>query len=178
MKFQKKQKGFTLLEVVVSLALIVTVFGGVTSLAILTRESEQASKNNLVASYLAKEGQELVRYYRDQNYLRGATAFFEISDGADNTDYTFFIDYSGTVTHTTTTDVKEAELLKINTDNFYNNAGSGTDTIFRRLVTTTYHIATETTAAYIDVKVEVHWKSDTKQNTYTLNGTLSDWLSI
>lgn len=30
-------------------------------------------------------------------------------------------------------------------------------------------------SAYIDVKVEVYWKSDTKQDTYTLNSQVSDW---
>jgi hypothetical protein len=29
--------------------------------------------------------------------------------------------------------------------------------------------------AYIDVKVEVYWKEDTKQNTYTLTSQLTDW---
>jgi len=180
MKQRQIEKGFTLLEVAVALGLLIMVFGSVVSLAILTRESEQASKNNLIAAYLAKEGQELVRYQRDKNYLDGASAFTSISTETDGVDYNFLIDYTPAIYAAASPDVTLADQLRINQDSngndFYdNNSGSGTVTIFRRLVTTTYHIAAGPLPAYIDVKVEVYWKSDTKKNTYTLTSQLTDW---
>lgn len=174
MKTIIKTKGFTLLEVVIALGLLIMVFGSITSLAILTREAEQAAKNNLIAAYLAKEGQDLVRYKRDKNYLEAISPFVSIAIETDNTDYNFIIDYVGTIASESSPDVKLATPLRIN-NYFYENSGAGTPTIFRRLVTTTYHAAAGLLPAYIDVKVEVYWNSDTKQNTYTLVSQLTDW---
>lgn len=174
MKQRQTEKGFTLLEVAVALGLLIMVFGSVISLAILTRESEQASKNNLIAAYLAKEGQELVRYQRDKNYLDGASAFANISTETDGIDYNFEIDYTGTINPAASANVTMVHQLNIN-NNFYENTSDGITTIFKRLVTTTYHIAAGPLPPYIDVKVEVYWKSDTKKNTYTLTSQLTDW---
>lgn len=175
--FQNKQ-GFTLLEVVVAIGLLILVFGSVVSLAILTREAEQASKNNLIATYLAQEAQSLVRYQRDKNYLDTGTPFTSlVSEEVDNSVYNFLIDYNGTILSSAIADVTSADLapLKINNTSYYDHSEVGLDTIFKRLVTTTYHVAAGLLPAYIDVKVEVYWKSDTKSNTYTLNSQLTDW---
>ena len=66
-----KQKGFTLIEVFVSLTIMtVAIFG----LFILVRQTVSAlpfSGQRLVASYLAQEGVEIVRNLRDANRLKG-----------------------------------------------------------------------------------------------------------
>ena len=171
----KDKKGFTLLEVVVALGLLILVFGSVISLAVLTREAEQSSKNNLVAAYLAKEAQDLVRYQRDKNYIDLVSPFYSLTTSEVNGSvYNFFIDYKNGVRSSGIADVKLVAPLKINND-FYDNGADGVDTIFNRLVTTTYHEAAGLLPAYIDVKVEVYWRNDTKQNTYTLNSQLTDW---
>jgi|GEM_PF-965420 len=172
-KFSKNKKGFTLLEVVISLGLLIMVFGGVTGLAILSAEAERSSKNNLVAAYLAKEGQELVRYKRDLNYIQTVSPFDSIATETDNTAYNFTIDYNMTITSAASPDVKQAPVLEIVSD-FYANA-VGVDTIFKRLVTTTYHQASGLLPARIDVLVEVYWKQDNKNNTYSLSSELTDW---
>ncbi len=167
-------KGFTLLEVVVSIGLLILVFGGVTSLAILASEAERSSKNNLIAAYLAKEGQDLVRYKRDLNYILDPLApFADIATITDGAIYYFKINYDLTLTSTTDSDVRNAEVLD-SLNNFYAQ-GSGVDTIFRRLVTTTYYDATEDYPARINVLVQVSWKEDTRQNTYSLTSELTDW---
>ncbi|MCX6792615.1 MAG: type II secretion system protein [Candidatus Falkowbacteria bacterium] len=175
MKFFKLKEGFTLLEVVVALGLLILIFGSVVSLAILTREAEQASKNNLIAAYLAKEGQDLVRYRRDKNYLDAVSAFNSlVAEEVNNSVYYFYIDYTNSIRSASANDVQSSVPLKY-FESFYGNGNDGENTIFKRLVTTTYHEAAGLMPAYIDVKVEVYWKSDTKQDTYTLNSQLSDW---
>lgn len=168
-----QQKAFTLLEVVVSLGLLIMVFGGVTSLALLSSEAERSSRNNFVAAYLAKEAENLVRYKRDLNYILLASPFNEIAIETDNTNYSFVMDYNSVIIAAENPDVKQAMAIK--TDNGFYTTSSGTGTIFRRLVTTTYHAAAGPLPARIDVKVEVYWKSDSKQNTYTLTSELTDW---
>ncbi len=162
-----------MLEVVVAIGLLIMVFGGVTSLAILSAEAERSSKNNLIAAYLAKEGQDLVRNKRDANYIADLSPFFSLAIETDATDYNFTIDYDLTIASSATAVVSEVAPLEIVSD-LYSQA-SGTDTIFRRLVTTTYHDATEDYPARIDVLVEVYWREDTRQNTYSLTSELTDW---
>jgi len=167
-------RGFTLLEVVVSIGLLILVFGGVTSLAILSSEAERSSKNNLIAAYLAKEAQDLVRYKRDLNYiLDPAQPFADIATATEGAVFYFKINYDGTITSTADSDVKNAAVLD-SLNNFYAQ-DSGVDTVFRRLVTTTYHDPTDDYPARIDVLVQVYWKEDTRQNTYALSSELTDW---
>ncbi len=172
-EFQQDNRGFSLLEVVVALGLLIMVFGGVTGLAILSTEAVKSSKNNLIASYLAKEAQEIVRYKRDLNYLLVVSPFTDIATEVDTEVLYFKINYDGSVTTTTDSEVENAAVLEI-ASNFYAQS-AGTDTIFRRLVTTTYHAAAGPLPAYIDVMVEVYWNDDTRRNTYTLQGELTDW---
>ncbi len=166
--------GFSLLEVVVALGLLIMVFGGVTGLAILSTEAVKSSKNNLIASYLAKEAQEIIRYKRDLNYLLAVPPFTDIADTSSDTAVQYYkINYDSTVTTTADSEVENASVLEI-ANNFYVQS-AGTDTIFRRLVTTTYHAAAGPLPAYIDVMVEVYWNDDTRRNTYTLISELTDW---
>lgn len=166
-------QGFTLLEVVVALGLLIMVFGGVTGLAILSTEAAKSSKNNLIASYLAKEAMELVRYRRDLNYILTVSPFDQIATESDTAVYNFNISYTGTI-DPAGTDVTQTPAL-VTSSNFYTQALATTTTRFRRLVTTTYHVAAGPLPAYIEVRVEVYWNEDTRHNTYTLTGELSDW---
>ena len=172
-KIPTTERGFTLLEVVVAIGLLIMVFGGVTGLAILNSEAGKSSKNNLVAAYLAKEGQELVRYKRDLNYILLVSPFSSIATESDGAVLYFTINYDGTVAAVSSPDVTLTTALG-NTGSVYAQ-GSGTASIFHRLVTTTYHAAAGVLPARIDVKVDVYWKEDTKQSTYTLTSELTDW---
>ncbi len=170
---QQKEKGFTLLEFVVSLGLLIMVFGGVTSVAILSSDAERTSKNNLISAFLASEAQELLRYRRDLNYILDASAFHDIAVEVDDTPYSFTINYDGSIASSATSDVTQTNVMEI-ASNFYSHS-AGTDTIFRRLVTTTYHEAEDPLPARIDILVQVYWRDGTKQDTYELRSELQDW---
>ncbi len=171
MKRFHSRQGFTLLEVVISLSLLVMIFGGVVSLIIMTSEAEKTAKNQLIASYLAQEALELLRYKRDLNYILVEAPFHDISSEVDNTPYSFTLNYDGTVA-AAGTDVTAITPLNLST--FYTHAAVTPATNFRRLVTTTYHDAAGPLPIRIDISVQVYWKDDTKSDTYTLTSELMD----
>ncbi len=70
-----RQEGFTLLGVAIALTVTVIVGGAITSLAARTMGATRTSNERFIATALAREGVELVRWIRDTNYLateRGA----------------------------------------------------------------------------------------------------------
>lgn len=71
MRNQKlKCTGFTLLETLVAISILVTAIVGPLTLAAQTIRSQQVAKDNLIAANLAQEGIELIRNYRSNNVLR------------------------------------------------------------------------------------------------------------
>lgn len=171
---QRHHQGFTLIEVAVAVAILVMTFGGIMALIISGKESKVSGRNNMIASYLAKEGISLVNFARNQNYHNSQPAFTSLYD--ENNPYYFFIDYEGigNITQAASGDVKKAEPLKLfNSFYGYSSDPAAVPTIFRRLVTTHYH--GEATPPYLEVKVEVYWQEDTKRNTVSLSEELTDW---
>ncbi len=171
---KKHHHGFTLLEVTVAIALIVIAFGGLMGILIVSQDAKVNTKYDLIAENLAKEGLELVRFKRDQNYNNSLPAFTGIYDPS-GTPYPFTIDSSLTITPVaTTTTVKTSSLLKIfNSQYGYSSDPNATTSVFRRLITTTYNPGA--TPEYIKVQVEVAWQSDNKQKIVTLEDELTDW---
>ena len=67
------KKGFTVIEVIVAIFVIVTGIVGVLALVTQTISSATYSSNKLIAAYLAQEGIEIVRDIRDTNWLEQYT---------------------------------------------------------------------------------------------------------
>ncbi len=170
----RHHQGFTLIEVAVAVAILVMTFGGVMALIISGKESKVSGRNNMIASYLAKEGISLVNFARNQNYHNSQPAFASLYD--ENNPYYFLIDYEGmsSITEAASSDVKKAEPLNLYNSYYgYSAEPTAVPTSFRRLITTIYH--GDATPPYLDVKVEVYWQEDTKRNTVTLSEELTDW---
>lgn len=72
MKIKEKTKGFTLLEMLISLLVIVVGVLGVFMAVARYSQNTQQEKENLVASYLCQEGVEIVKNIRDSNWVSGA----------------------------------------------------------------------------------------------------------
>ncbi|OGY84440.1 MAG: hypothetical protein A3F54_00685 [Candidatus Kerfeldbacteria bacterium RIFCSPHIGHO2_12_FULL_48_17] len=66
---RKNQKGITLLETTIAVAIILTGVIAVITLLISTRRAGNISEQELVATNLAREGIEIVRQQRDSNWL-------------------------------------------------------------------------------------------------------------
>jgi prepilin-type N-terminal cleavage/methylation domain-containing protein len=173
------KNGFTLIEVVVSMALLVLVFTGLIGVMILSQETKINSKNNLIASSLAQEGIDLIRFVRDQHYDNDDSDVFANIYDISGAPYSFTImsDASGAITITPFTSgiVRDSEALKISNHRYiYTSVDPlAVTTPFRRLITTTYYPAAS--PPYLAVRSEVNWRSDNKQNTITVNDELTDW---
>ena len=67
LKIKHWDRGFSLLETTVAVAILVTAVLGPLSLASLSIKSSSQAKNNLIAANLAQEGMELMRNFRANN---------------------------------------------------------------------------------------------------------------
>jgi Tfp pilus assembly protein PilV len=122
--FNKKNKGFTILEAIFTFTIIVVGFSGVMTLILNTARYSQINNYNLVAAYLAQEGLELVRNIRDSNWVDGN----EWNYGMDNGSY--IIDYNYNSLRT-----GGSPNLYIDTsDGFYSHDNSGAKSIFQRVI--------------------------------------------
>ncbi len=64
------KKGFTLLETIVAVSVLVTAIIGPFNLASQTIQAQSIARNDLIAANFAQEGIELFRNYRSNNVLR------------------------------------------------------------------------------------------------------------
>ena len=69
MKTKKPHNGFTLLEVMVSFALLSILFGTILSFLVTTLKGTQFTRQELIAHGLSEEGLEMVRALRDKRFL-------------------------------------------------------------------------------------------------------------
>jgi prepilin-type N-terminal cleavage/methylation domain-containing protein len=69
MKNKEKTKGFTLLEMLISLVVISVGVLGIFSAISKYSQNTQSEKENLIASYLCQEGIEIVKNRRDTNWI-------------------------------------------------------------------------------------------------------------
>lgn len=81
MSLNKKNKGFTLVETLVALAVVSTALMGVSTLIISNIFNARAVQQNLVAGNLAQEGLEVVRAIRDNDWLSGNNFGDALPDG-------------------------------------------------------------------------------------------------
>jgi prepilin-type N-terminal cleavage/methylation domain-containing protein len=73
MSIKGKTKGFTLLEMLISLVVITVGVLGIYSAISKYSQNTQLEKENLIASYLCQEAIEIVKNRRDINWLQGAS---------------------------------------------------------------------------------------------------------
>lgn len=67
--FFKKEKGFTLLEMLISIMIITIGVLGIYSAVFKYTKDVQQIRENLIASYLCQEGIEIVKNMRDSNWV-------------------------------------------------------------------------------------------------------------
>lgn len=70
MEENKKQKGFTLVEIIVGLSIVSIGVLGVFSMVSRFSDYSKVIRDSFVASYLAQEGVEIVKNIRDSNKLK------------------------------------------------------------------------------------------------------------
>ena len=158
----QRNRGFTLVEVMI--AIFVFLVGVVGIYALLPRAIKTTTDNNnrFIAAQLAREGIEIVRNIRDENWLSGDTWDNGISSGDYEADYT---------AHSLSQSFSPADKLKIDADGFYNYS-NGKETIFTRKINVEKTIDADSNPI-IKVTVTVSWGGTGK--TYKVQEYLYDW---
>jgi len=149
-------KGFTLIEIVISIFILSFALIGIFSAFSIIVISTSDTVNQLTATYLAQEGMELVRNTRDTNWLNmdteyssGSTPTYSwlgngLSDCSNcKADYTLFPAYG--------------DYLNIDKDGFY-SYNAGKPTIFqRKIIVQPVDDVNEKSDHIIKVIVQVSW---------------------
>lgn len=71
MKLNSKNQGFTLLEAIVAIAILLVAVTSASGLVLSSLQNLHVTKNRVIAAYLAQEGIEVVRAIRDENWING-----------------------------------------------------------------------------------------------------------
>ncbi|MFA5318512.1 MAG: prepilin-type N-terminal cleavage/methylation domain-containing protein [Patescibacteria group bacterium] len=77
------KQGFSMLEVIISLGIMTVGMMGIFSLIMQNHLVYNTNKNKFIAVELAQEGVELVRNYRDSNWLEGEAWDNEVENDGD-----------------------------------------------------------------------------------------------
>ena len=149
--------GFTLVEVLVAIAIFTVAITGVITVTVSGGISINSAKNNLTANYLAQEGIELMRAKRDSYVISGSTYLQGWQD--------FTTDVASVFTDCN---------LSYTSDGFYVH-GSGTSTIFNRELTIVSFTNSGTVPTELQVTSTVTWKEGYTTKSVSLNESLFDW---
>lgn len=147
-KYQKR-KGFTLIEVIIAIAVFTIGITAAFNLALSNYLTDQENFDRVVGSNLAREGIELVRNVRDSNWLRadqnvdcsGSPCVWSSDLASHNYIYLDYNDIEPVNIDSclcvndldTCIDTCDAELY-VDTDGYYNHDDQTSDTRFRRLI--------------------------------------------
>lgn len=165
------QKGFTLIEIIISIFIIsiaiVGVYGAFSIMVILTTNAS----DRLTAAYLAQEGIEIVRNIRDTNWLIGEPFNAYLADNNANCEAGCEAEYTSSPYQGINLLSQWASginndpggvYLNIDANNFYSysTAGAVTPTNFKRKITITClpDLADCQNATAIKVISQVYWK--------------------
>src|SRR3989344_6479366 len=140
LKYRNIEKGFTLIEAMMSLVILTVAIGPALFLSSNISSLASVTQNNLIATNLAQEGIEVVRALRDTNWFTGATFNAGLSNGVYRVEWN----------SNSLTNLGINPPLKI--DNGLYNYSTGTDTVFRRTVT-----ITNINAADIRIISDITW---------------------
>lgn len=157
-------RGFTLLETIVALTVIIAAMTG--PIALTTRGIFDAkfAKNKLVAADLAQEGLEIIRQCRDNNILKSRAWDFSMGAGDWQADV-----ISSTLLQCPLSPFTGAALLRDSNSGLYNYV-SGNSTMFTRRVT-----ISKPAADQMFVVSSVTWSEGGIGRVMTLQETLYNW---
>ena len=156
--FLKNSRGFTLIESMVAISILLIAMTGPLVLAKQGLKSSRLAKNQIIAFYLAQDAIEHIRSVRDSNFLSSSawlTGLGNCIGGYCQVD---------TTTSVISSCVANCPLLrKSTTDGLYGyNAGWG-ETGFRRKVQIYQRLGTNSDEVYVEVKIL--WDNDSKSFT-------------
>ncbi|MCD6528412.1 prepilin-type N-terminal cleavage/methylation domain-containing protein [bacterium] len=167
-----KNKGFTFLEVIFAIfIMIIGIVGALIAVQYGTSSATQA-KARLTAAYLAQEGIEIIRNIRDTNWIEQRVASTTWDEGLDEGDYE--ADYKDTETEYPSLNFcpppcnyNDLSFLKKANEDFY-NYDTGEVTQFKRKIT-----IEKPATSTLKVSVTVYW--DEGKHSLTTQEILYNW---
>lgn len=176
MSKMKKSRGFTLIELVISLSIlgiaIFGIYGAFSNVSVLTTTVH----SRLVAAYLAQEGLEIVRNIRDNNWIWG----YGWDQGLINCESGCQIDYkTGTSSGGSVMGWGGGNFLMIDDNGFYsyNSCVGCEETKFKRKITiiSKKDIEEGEYDNILDVTVDVYWQEKREEFSYQAKEYFYDW---
>lgn len=167
LNFLKKQSGFSLLEIVVAIFIIVMGMVGVVSLITQNIQVQYINRNNLIASQLAQEGLELIRNKRDKNWLENNGWLSGITPGAYRVDYTGYISLVSSMEET-----RLQQRDDLGQEGYYWYNADDSNTIFNRMITTSQP---ESSPELLNVSCLIQWKDRGQTYQYIADTVLYNW---
>ena len=170
----KKNKGFTLIETVGAISILLI---GIVGTYTMVRQSLSASifsRSHFIASYLGQEGMAIVRNIRDTNWLNNRSYDTGLDDGDYEADYrnTSLGDQLACSPDCTYSD-PSLSFLKL--DNGFYDYNSGTSTIFKRKISID-HVYDADNNPCLRVTITVYWKNrGAKIHQISVQEYLYDW---
>ncbi len=180
MRKDNAQSGFTLIETLVAVAILMLAIAGPLTIATKGLTSSVYSRDQLVASYLAQEAIEFVRNARDENVLKGGASHWmdgAVTGGIPLTDCmgsgSCRIDVYASLPSDWVNPCPGAGCppLNYNSSAGYYTYGSGDTTPFNRLVT----IRDIPSTGEVRVTAIVSWSSGIFSRTIRVEEYLSNW---
>jgi len=168
----REARGFTLIETLVAISVLLVSLAGPLSIAAQALQSAYHARNQITAFYLAQEAMEYVRAVRDQNYLAGNPWLTKLdgTGGGNCIDASCAVDFPN-FTHEVCSGVCPFVVIGASSDLF--NLASGDPTIYRR----TLEIDTlPGTDDEVSVTVRVEWRSNRLERSFEIHEQLFDWL--
>lgn len=159
----REKKAFTLMEVIVSIAIIAIALVSIISLINFSISGISANKSKITAYGLAQEGLEIVRNIRDNNWLDHKS---KVTDWRTNLAAGIYRAQYDSQLLLADNNVP----LKIDANGFYQYT-SGTNTIFYRKIT-----ISNIDDNQFKVVVEVSWKEKSRNLTTSVESRLYNWM--
>ena len=168
------KKGFSLIETMVAIAVLVMVLTVPITLAANSLKSASIARNSFIAANLAQEGIELIRLYRTNNVIQCTSNCDNvwmngIRNGADNCNGSCYIDAK---TFTLQRCTGQCPFLNIDSNGFYGYSG-GVATAFRRT------ISVQNIGGTLDafrVVVTMNWNERFGDQTIVLEEIIHNWI--
>ncbi|MBI4121236.1 MAG: prepilin-type N-terminal cleavage/methylation domain-containing protein [Parcubacteria group bacterium] len=164
----KAQKGFSLIEALVAISVLVLSLTGTMTVASRGLFSSDVARDQIVAFYLAQEAVEFVRNVRDNNALGDVDWLTRLDPTCTSTDCR--IDVNATPPNDIVSCGAACPVLRLSSNDIF-NYGSGTDTVFRRTVRINETVADR--EATIDVTIA--WDRRGHERNFTIREHIFHW---
>ncbi|PJE57499.1 MAG: hypothetical protein COU82_01725 [Candidatus Portnoybacteria bacterium CG10_big_fil_rev_8_21_14_0_10_38_18] len=169
MKAKFNNRGFTLIEVIVAIAVIVTALIGSVALISFSVSSTRTSRSRIIAEGLTQEGLEIVRNIRDNNWLNFKRKASDWRDGLPEGNWRVEYDKLQLLS-----DASSTLMLDPSGFYFYQDQGTRTGSVatpFQRRVGIEYIGNNQ-----IKATSEVTWQENGRQNSVKAELILYNWL--